>query len=56
MKTITTIIISCNHREFIAQALDSAIAQTGDFSHEILVADDASTDGMADIRRRGGHG
>lgn len=51
MKTITTIITSYNHREFIAQALDSAIAQTGDFSHEILVADDASTDGTADIVR-----
>ena len=51
MKTITTIVTSYNHREFIAQALDSAIAQTGDFSHEILVADDASTDGTADIVR-----
>lgn len=51
MKAITTVVVAYNHREFIARALDSAIAQTGDFSHEILVADDASTDGTADIVR-----
>ena len=49
--TITTIVILCGHRESFAQALESAIVQTGDFEHEILVLDDASTDGTTDIVR-----
>ena len=51
MKTITTIITSYNHREYIAQAIESAISQKGDFRHEILLADDASSDGTREIVR-----
>ncbi len=46
--------ISCvtfNHATFIRQALDSFLMQKTDFEYEILVHDDASTDGTGDILR-----
>lgn len=46
--------ISCltfNHASYIRQALDSFLMQKTDFAYEILVHDDASTDGTADILR-----
>lgn len=46
--------ISCvtfNHATYIRQALDSFLMQKTDFDYEILVHDDASTDGTGDILR-----
>lgn len=46
--------ISCltfNHAPYIRQALDSFLMQKTDFEYEILVHDDASTDGTGDILR-----
>ena len=40
-----------NHAEFIADAIDSFLAQETSFPFEIIVRDDASTDGTADILR-----
>lgn len=40
-----------NHEAYIAQTLDSFLMQQADFSFEILVSDDASTDATADIIR-----
>jgi len=40
-----------NHEKYIAQALDSFLAQKCDFPFEILVHDDVSTDRTADIIR-----
>lgn len=40
-----------NHREYIAQALDSFLAQKTTFPFEVLVTDDASTDGTTEIIR-----
>ena len=40
-----------NHAPYIAQALDSFLAQETDFGVEILVHDDASTDGTQAILR-----
>jgi glycosyltransferase involved in cell wall biosynthesis len=47
--------ISCNtynHANYIAQAIESFLAQQTDFPIEILIHDDASTDGTADIIRQ----
>jgi glycosyltransferase involved in cell wall biosynthesis len=38
-----------NHEEYIAAALDGFLMQKADFSYEILVHDDASTDNTAKI-------
>lgn len=46
---VTTLIMTYNHEAFIGQALDSALAQVGDFDHEILVSEDCSTDRTREI-------
>lgn len=46
--------ISCityNHAPYIRQCLDSFLMQQCDFNYEILIHDDASTDGTSDIIR-----
>lgn len=49
--TVTTAIICYNQKDFIAQAIESALAQSGDFYHDIAVVDDGSTDGTTEIAR-----
>lgn len=46
---ITTAIITFNHKPYIAAALESAMRQNGAFRREIIVSDDGSTDGTAEI-------
>ena len=46
---VSVIIISYNHEKFIRDAIESAINQKTDFRYEILIHDDASTDGTIDI-------
>jgi glycosyltransferase involved in cell wall biosynthesis len=41
---ISSIITSYNHEDFIEECLDSVLIQQGDFDHEIIIADDFSTD------------
>lgn len=41
-----------NHAKYLRQALDGFLAQRGEFDIEILIHDDASTDGSPDIIRR----
>lgn len=45
------IVLAFHHENYIAQALDSILMQKTDFSYEILIGDDASTDHTADIIR-----
>ena len=45
----TTLIVTYNHVRFIEEALDSALAQVASFPTEIIVSEDASTDGTRDI-------
>lgn len=40
-----------NHKKYIAQCLDSLVSQKTSFQYEIIVKDDASTDGTSDIIR-----
>mgnify|MGYP000017215460 CR=1 FL=1 len=42
-------IITYNHKDFIAKALDSVLRQKTDFGYEIIVGDDFSTDGTQEI-------
>jgi glycosyltransferase involved in cell wall biosynthesis len=46
---VTTVIVTHDHAAFIRQAVDSALEQTGDISHEILISEDCSTDGTREI-------
>lgn len=50
--TVTTAILSYNHQEFLVEAIESALAQKGNLTHEILISDDGSTDGSQRIIRR----
>ena len=43
--------ITYNHALYIREALDSFLMQETNFRYEIVVHDDASTDGTADIIR-----
>jgi len=44
VKTVSVWITTYNHEKFIAQAIDSVLAQITDFSFEIILAEDYSTD------------
>lgn len=46
---ISSVIVSYNHEAFIREAIESALAQKGDFHHEIILADDGSTDRTPEI-------
>ena len=46
---VSVAIITYNQKKFIAQAIESALAQQTDFDIEILVGDDCSTDGTQEI-------
>ena len=46
---VSAVIITYQHRPYIAKALDSVLMQKTKYTYEILVADDYSTDGTRDI-------
>ena len=46
---VTVYCATYNHRAFISQALDSILKQNTSFDFEIIVHDDASTDGTSEI-------
>lgn len=46
---VSVLCLAYNHNKYIKQALDSIIAQKTNFLFEIVIHDDASTDGTAEI-------
>jgi glycosyltransferase involved in cell wall biosynthesis len=46
---VTALVVTFNHRRYIAAALESVLAQRTTFPVEIIVSEDASTDGTRDI-------
>jgi glycosyltransferase involved in cell wall biosynthesis len=46
---LSVMVITYNHEAFIAQALESILAQRVNFDYEIVVGEDCSTDGTRDI-------
>lgn len=52
----SVLLITYNHAPYVAQAIESALAQQAGFAFEILIGDDCSTDGtrqiVCDFRRR----
>ena len=48
---LTVIVTTFNHEAFVAQALDSVLAQETDVPFQVVVIDDASTDATPDIVR-----
>lgn len=42
--SVSTIIVSYNHEDFIVEAIESALEQKGNYAHEVLLSDDGSTD------------
>ena len=48
---VSVLCATYNHEEYLRQTLDGFLAQKTDFPYEVLVNDDASTDGTAEILR-----
>lgn len=48
---VSVICITYNHKNYIRRALDGVVSQRTNFKFEVIVHDDASTDGTADIVR-----
>lgn len=51
-KKVSVLMVTYNQRQFVAQALQSAVQQETDFDYEIVVGDDWSTDGTREIIHR----
>ena len=49
--TVTVVCMAYNHADYIRDALEGFVAQRTGFPFEVIVHDDASTDGTADIIR-----
>ncbi len=48
---VSICLITYNHEKYIRQSVDSILSQQMNFSYELIIADDASTDGTQQILR-----
>ena len=48
---VSVVCITYNHADFIRQTLDGFVMQKTNFDFEVIIHDDASTDGTAEIVR-----
>ena len=48
---VSVLCITFNHQKYIRRCLDSMVNQKTDFRYEIIIHDDASTDGTPNIVR-----
>jgi glycosyltransferase involved in cell wall biosynthesis len=48
----SVIVSAYNHARYVEQAVESAVSQRADFDYEVVVVDDASTDGTREIVMR----
>jgi glycosyltransferase involved in cell wall biosynthesis len=46
---VSVVVMTYNHIRFIREALDGILAQRTDFSYEIIVSEDCSTDGTREV-------
>ena len=49
MVDVSICIMTYNHERYIVQCIESVLAQKKNFSYEIIVSDDASSDRTVDI-------
>lgn len=49
MIKVSILCATYNHKNFIRQTLDSFLMQKTDFKYEVIIHDDASTDGTTEI-------
>ena len=49
---VSIVTMTYNHSRYAEEALDGVLAQDCDFDYELLIGDDASTDGTRDIVQR----
>lgn len=49
---ISVVVTAYNQEDYISECLDSILAQKGNFSLEVILGDDASTDGTRDILQK----
>ncbi len=48
---VTVLCVTYNHEKYLRQCLESLVTQKTDFAFDVIVGDDCSTDGNADILR-----
>ena len=48
---VSVALVAFNHKQYINQSLESILAQETNFTYEIVISDDCSTDGTTDILR-----
>ena len=49
---VSVCVLTYNHVKYVEQCLRSILAQETDFRYEVIVSDDCSTDGTADVVRK----